>query len=53
MPVGAETFREGLRMTAEVFHNLKAVLKAKGTTTAVGDEGGFASTSNPTRRLCS
>jgi enolase len=42
MPVGAENFREGLRMTAEVFHNLKAVLKAKGYNTAVGDEGGFA-----------
>ena len=42
MPVGATTFREGLRMTAEVFHNLKAVLKAKGYNTAVGDEGGFA-----------
>ena len=42
MPVGAKTFREGLRMTAEVFHNLKAVLKAKGYNTAVGDEGGFA-----------
>jgi len=42
MPVGAETFREGLRMTAEIFHHLKAVLKAKGYNTAVGDEGGFA-----------
>jgi enolase len=42
MPVGAPSFREGLRMTAEVFHNLKAVLKAKGYQTAVGDEGGFA-----------
>ena len=42
MPVGAATFREGLRMTAEVFHHLKAVLKAKGYGTAVGDEGGFA-----------
>ena len=42
MPVGAESFREGLRMTAEVFHHLKAVLKAKGYSTAVGDEGGFA-----------
>ncbi len=42
MPVGATTFREGLRMTAEVFHNLKAVLKTKGYNTAVGDEGGFA-----------
>jgi len=42
MPIGAATFREGLRMTAEVFHNLKAILKAKGYNTAVGDEGGFA-----------
>ena len=42
MPVGAECFREALRMGAEVFHNLKAVLKAKGMNTAVGDEGGFA-----------
>ncbi|OPY18345.1 MAG: Enolase [Syntrophus sp. PtaB.Bin075] len=42
MPVGAPTFREGLRMSAEVFHNLKAVLKGKGYNTAVGDEGGFA-----------
>ncbi|MFB1082348.1 phosphopyruvate hydratase [Jeotgalibacillus sp. JSM ZJ347] len=42
MPVGAETFREGLRMGAEIFHSLKAVLKDKGLNTAVGDEGGFA-----------
>jgi len=42
MPVGAENFREGLRMGAEIFHNLKAVLKGKGMNTAVGDEGGFA-----------
>ncbi|MFD2679410.1 phosphopyruvate hydratase [Bacillus seohaeanensis] len=42
MPVGASTFKEGLRMGAEIFHNLKAVLKAKGYNTAVGDEGGFA-----------
>ena len=42
MPVGAESFREGLRMGAEIFHSLKAVLKAKGLNTAVGDEGGFA-----------
>ena len=42
MPVGADCFREGLRMAAEVFHHLKAVLKAKGYNTAVGDEGGFA-----------
>jgi len=42
MPVGALNFREGLRMSAEVFHSLKAVLKGKGLNTAVGDEGGFA-----------
>ncbi len=42
MPVGAETFAEGLRMGAEVFHNLKAVLKGRGYSTNVGDEGGFA-----------
>jgi len=42
MPVGAVTFREALRMGAEVFHNLKKVLSAKGLNTAVGDEGGFA-----------
>ncbi len=41
-PVGADSFREGLRMGAEVFHNLKAVIKDKGLSTAVGDEGGFA-----------
>jgi enolase len=42
MPVGAENFREALRMGAEIFHSLKAVLKEKGYNTAVGDEGGFA-----------
>jgi enolase len=42
MPTGAPCFREGLRWSAEVFHTLKAVLKAKGYTTGVGDEGGFA-----------
>ncbi|WP_216831266.1 phosphopyruvate hydratase [Alkalihalobacterium elongatum] len=42
MPVGAETFKDGLRMGTEIFHNLKSVLKAKGLNTAVGDEGGFA-----------
>ncbi|KMY60523.1 enolase [Geobacillus stearothermophilus] len=42
MPVGAESFREALRMGAEIFHSLKAVLKSKGYNTAVGDEGGFA-----------
>lgn len=42
MPVGASDFREGLRMGAEVYHALKNVLKGKGLSTAVGDEGGFA-----------
>ena len=42
MPVSAETFKEALRMGAEVFHNLKKVLSEKGLSTAVGDEGGFA-----------
>ncbi|HBT74287.1 MAG TPA: phosphopyruvate hydratase [Lysinibacillus sp.] len=42
MPVGAESFRHALRIGAEIFHSLKAVLKAKGYNTAVGDEGGFA-----------
>ena len=42
MPVGAPTFSEGLRMCAEVYHNLKSVLNEKGLSTAVGDEGGFA-----------
>ncbi|WP_206459499.1 phosphopyruvate hydratase [Anaerovorax sp. IOR16] len=42
MPVGADSFREALRMGTEVFHSLKAVLKGKGLNTAVGDEGGFA-----------
>jgi enolase len=42
MPVGATSFGQGLRMGSEVFHHLKAVLKAKGLSTNVGDEGGFA-----------
>jgi enolase len=42
MPIGAENFGEGLRMGAEVFHNLKKVLTEQGKNTAVGDEGGFA-----------
>ena len=42
MPVGAKSFKQGLQMCAEVFHNLKSVLKSKGYSTAVGDEGGFA-----------
>ena len=42
MPVGAKTFKEALRMGAEVYHNLKEVLKEKSLATGVGDEGGFA-----------
>ncbi len=42
MPVGAASFREALRMGAETFHSLKSVLKSKGYSTSVGDEGGFA-----------
>ena len=42
MPIGAESFSEALRMGTEVFHHLKAVLKKKGLSTNVGDEGGFA-----------
>jgi len=41
-PIGASSFKEGLRCGAEVFHALKAILKGKGLSTAVGDEGGFA-----------
>src|SRR2546426_12532634 len=42
VPVGAAAFRDALRMGAEIFHTLKAVLKKKGYATSVGDEGGFA-----------
>jgi enolase len=42
VPYGAESFRESLRMGAEIFHTLKGILKKKGLSTAVGDEGGFA-----------
>ncbi|MEA1975274.1 MAG: phosphopyruvate hydratase [Bacillota bacterium] len=42
MPLGAKSFREALRMGAEIYHNLKVVLQAKGLATGVGDEGGFA-----------
>ena len=42
MPVGAETFAEALRIGSEIFHNLKSVLKSRGYSTGVGDEGGFA-----------
>lgn len=41
-PIGAETFSEGLRWGVEVYHNLKSVLKEKGLSTGLGDEGGFA-----------
>lgn len=41
-PVGADTFTDAIRMGAEIFHHLKAILKGKGLTTSVGDEGGFA-----------
>jgi len=47
-PVGATSFREGLRMGAEVFHSLKKVLHDRGLSTAVGDEGGFAPALNGT-----
>ncbi|MFH1395473.1 MAG: phosphopyruvate hydratase [Candidatus Omnitrophota bacterium] len=42
MPIGADSFKEALRMGTEVFHNLKKLLHSKGLLTAVGDEGGFA-----------
>lgn len=42
MPVGAESFKHGLQMCSEVYHNLKKVLNSKGLSTAIGDEGGFA-----------
>lgn len=47
-PVGAPSFREGLRMGAEVFHNLKKIFHDRGLSTAVGDEGGFAPKLNGT-----
>ena len=47
-PVGATSFREGLRMGAEIFHSLKKVLHKRGLSTSVGDEGGFAPTLNGT-----
>lgn len=42
MPIGADSFAEALRMCSEIYHTLKSVLKAKGLSTAIGDEGGFA-----------
>ena len=53
VPVGAARFAEALRMGAEVFHALKRLLHEHGLGTAVGDEGGFAPTSAPTRRRSS
>ncbi len=47
-PVGAKSFKEGLRMGAEVFHSLKKIFHSRGLSTAVGDEGGFAPTLNGT-----
>ncbi|MBN2737679.1 MAG: phosphopyruvate hydratase [Spirochaetales bacterium] len=52
MPVGAKSIREAVRMTAEVFHNLKKVLSEKGYSTAVGDEGGFAPNLKSNEEAC-
>lgn len=52
MPVGATSIREAVRMVAEVFHNLKSILKAKGYSTAVGDEGGFAPNLKSNEEAC-
>lgn len=52
MPVGAASIREAVRMVAEVFHNLKSILKAKGYSTAVGDEGGFAPNLKSNEEAC-
>ncbi len=49
-PVGASTFTEALRTGAEVYHALKALLKEKGLSTGLGDEGGFAPTCRPTEQ---
>ena len=53
MPVGAPSFSEALRWGVETFHTLKGVLKKRGYTTAVGDEGGFAPISEVERRSAS
>ena len=52
MPVGAESFREAVRITAEIFHTLKGVLHDKGYSTAVGDEGGFAPNLKSNEEAC-
>ncbi|MFH1622343.1 MAG: phosphopyruvate hydratase [Candidatus Omnitrophota bacterium] len=46
MPIGAPTFKEAIRISTEVFHNLKSILKSKNLSTSVGDEGGFAPSLN-------
>ena len=50
VPIGADTFAEALRMGAEVFHNLRSVLKSKGYNTNVGDEGALPPTSRPMKK---
>ncbi|MDA3940709.1 MAG: phosphopyruvate hydratase [Spirochaetia bacterium] len=52
MPVGASSIREAVRMVAEIFHNLKGILKAKGYNTSVGDEGGFAPNLKSNEEAC-
>lgn len=52
MPVGAESIRGAIRMITEVFHNLKSILKEKGYSTAVGDEGGFAPNLKSNEEAC-
>lgn len=52
MPVGASSLREGVRMVAETFHNLKSLLHDKGYSTAVGDEGGFAPNLKSNEEAC-
>lgn len=52
MPVGAGSIREAVRMVAEIFHNLKSILKAKGYNTSVGDEGGFAPNLKSNEEAC-
>ncbi|MEA1911926.1 MAG: phosphopyruvate hydratase, partial [Spirochaetota bacterium] len=52
MPVGAESIRDAVRMVAEIFHNLKSILKAKGYNTSVGDEGGFAPNLKSNEEAC-
>ena len=51
MPVGAECFGEGLRMCVEIYHELKQLLREKGLSTAVGDEGGFAPNLSNTKEV--